>query len=347
MASETQAATAAEDSDLARFGRDLKQFNLTPLWERTTPQRPGGPCVPALWRYAELRPHLVTAARLITKRAAERRVLVLENPSLPGAGYATTTLYAGLQIILPGEIAPTHRHSQNALRLFVEGDGAYTAIDGERVTMRPGDFVVTPSWSWHDHGNLGTAPAVWLDGLDTPFAQFFGAIFREDHPEESQTLARPEGDAAARYGAGLLPIDGAGALPASPVLIYPYERTRAALTQLGRGDALHPAHGAKLRYANPTNGRHPFSTMAAFMQFLPAGFDGTRYRSTEGSVFIVVEGAGSVAIGDRHFAFAPHDVFVVPPWQDYCLSGASESVLFSYSDRAAQEALGFFREKLG
>lgn len=341
------AAAAGLGPDLAGFARRIRELNLNPLWERTTPQRPGSPCVPMIWRYQEVRPCLVESIDLITKRAAERRALVFENPSLAGTTYITNTLYAGMQIIMPGEIAPSHRHTQNALRFFIEGDGAYTTVAGERTPMRPGDFIVTPAWEWHDHGNLGSGPCVWLDGLDTPFAQFFGAIFRENANEEAQTVSRPMGDSTARFGANLLPLDVTPNGAAAPILIYPYERTRAALAQLAATSAPHPAHGIKLRYANPLDGRHPFPTMAVFIQWLPAGFAGTRYRATDGTVFVVVEGSGSVTIGDRHYSFAPHDCFVVPPWYHYRLRAEVETVLFSYSDRAAQEALGYFREEAG
>ena len=332
---------------LRAFRQRIDGLNLNPLWERTTPQRPGGPCVPAIWHYDRtVRPYLLEATALITKRAADRRVLVLENPALRGTTYATTTLFAGLQIIMPGEIAAAHRHTQNALRLFVEGEGAYTTVAGERTQMRPGDFVVTPGWEWHDHGNLGAGPCVWLDGLDTPFAQFFGAIFREDANEEEQTVARPAGASAARFGATLLPIDYVPRGTASPMLIYPYEKTRAALQQLAACAPPHAAHGVKLRYANPANGRHPFPTMAVYMQLLPAGFAGTRYRATDGTVFAVIEGRGSIELGEERFAFGPRDIFVVPSWSAYRLKAESACVLFSYSDRAAQETLGFFREEI-
>lgn len=340
------AADLPDAASLRQFRERIDGLNLTPLWERTTPQRPGGPCAPVIWRYDEtVRPHLLEAAGLITKRAAERRVLVLENPALRGTSYATNTLFAGLQIIMPGEIAPAHRHTQNALRFFVEGEGAYTTVAGERTPMRPGDFIVTPGWEWHDHGNLGTGPCVWLDGLDTPFAQFFGAIFREDANQEEQMVARAAGDSTARFGANLLPIDYVPGGPASPILIYPYAKTRAALEQLAASAPPHPVHGVKLRYANPANGRHPFPTMAVFMQLLPAGFSGTRYRATDGTVFTVVEGRGSIMIGEERVAFGPRDIFVVPSWSAYRFRAESTCVLFSYSDRAAQEALGFFREE--
>ncbi len=307
--------------------------------------KPGTAAQPVIWRWKEVQPYLMRASELITTQEAERRVLMLENPALKGTTFATTTLYAGLQVILPGEIARTHRHSPNALRFIVEGEGAYTAVEGERVTMKPGDFVTTPNWAWHDHGNLGSEPVVWLDGLDLAFANLFGAHFREEYPQESQPVARAEGDAMARYGANLLPLEYHPRGAASPLLSYPYEHTREALERLTRGADPHPAHGYRLRYANPASGGYPFPTMAVFMQWLPKGHVGARARSTDGAIYCVVEGRGSAVMGEIRFDFAPHDVFVVPSWEYFRLAADTDCVLFSYSDRAAQEALGFWREE--
>ncbi len=331
--------------DLAGFSREISPHHLNPLWERTQRMQPGSACVPAHWRYADTRPLLARAADLISTRDAERRVLVLENPALRGSYQVTQSLFSGLQIILPGEIAPSHRHSPNALRFIIEGVGAYTAVDGERTPMSPGDFVVTPNWTWHDHGNLGAGPVVWLDGLDTPIAQLFGAIFRENHPQESQPVAHETGDAAARYGANLLPVDYVANSTRTPLLRYPYARTREALEQLAKSAPPHAAHGYKLRYANPATGGHAFPTMAAFMQILPKGFDGRGYRGTDGTIYTVVEGNGTAHIGEGKFVFSPHDVFVAPPWLPLRFTANTDCVLFSFSDRAAQEALGFWREQ--
>ena len=328
------------------FSVELATLNMKPLWERVMRLQPGTAAVPVIWRWAEVQPHLMRAAELISTQESERRVLMLENPALQGTTFATATLFAGLQVILPGEIARTHRHAPNALRFIVEGEGAYTAVEGERTTMRPGDFVTTPGWTWHDHGNLGSEPVVWLDGLDTAFANLFGAHFREDYPHETQPVARPEGDSQARFGANLLPLEyrrdhGRG----SPILSYPYERTREALARLSRSGDPHPAHGYKVCYANPADGGHAFPTMAVFMQWLPKGFAGRAHRSTDGAVFCVVEGEGSVGIGETRFDFTPHDVFVVPSWERHQWEARSDAIVFSYSDRAAQEALGFWREE--
>ena len=316
--------SAVVDSDLACFSKEIAALDMKPLWERVMRLKPGTAARAAIWRWRDTRPLLMRACELITAKQAERRVLMLENPALAGTTFITPTLYAGLQAILPGENAPTHRHTPNALRFIMEGEGAYTAVDGERIAMHPGDFVVTPGWTWHDHGNDGSAPVVWLDGLDTAFANLLGAHFREDYPGETQSASRPE---------------------SASVLSYPYERTREALEKLSKAGEPHPSHGWKLRYTNPATGRDAFPTMAAFMQRLPRGFAGRAGRSTDGAVYCVVEGRGGIDIGAMHLEFAPHDVFVVPPWETYRFSAAADCVIFSYSDRAAQEALGFWREE--
>lgn len=338
-------AVAAKDPARAQFVRDIHSLNLMPLWERTGGLTPGSACVPAHWRYADVKPHLLRASKLITKREAERRVLVLENPSLRGTTFITNSLYAGLQIILPGEVAPSHRHTPNALRFIVEGDGAYTSVEGERIPMKVGDLIATPNWTWHDHGHTGSVPVVWMDGLDTPFTRFFGATFREEHPQEKQAVTKAAGSSQARFGSMLLPVDYKAGGP-TPLLVWPYERSREALEHFVRNSEPHAAHGYRLRYANPATGGHVFPTMAVFLQWLPKAFSGKPCRSTDGTVFNVVEGTATVEIGKERYALGPHDVCVVPPWEPFRFSSDAECALFSYSDRAAQEALGFWREKL-
>ena len=221
--------TAQPDSDLARLSRDIQSLNARPLWERTQRMGPGTPAVPTIWRYQDLRPQLLRAIDLITAKEAERRVFMLENPGLPGTGYITTSLYCGLQVIKPGEIAAAHRHSPNALRFIIEGEGAYTTVEGERVVMRPGDFVLTPGWTWHDHGHLGQEPVIWLDALDNPFGQLFGAHFRENYPGDAQAPSLAEGDAAVRYGANLMPVEYRAARTSSPNSCLPLRpRARGA-----------------------------------------------------------------------------------------------------------------------
>jgi gentisate 1,2-dioxygenase len=338
-------ATAERKAFYQRIDRE----HLSPLWEvlgDLVPQTPRTPCVPALWRYSAVRRYLLEAGTLITAKEAERRVLVLENPALRGASSITHTLYAGLQLILPGEVAPSHRHSQSALRFVVEGDGAYTAVDGERTTMHPGDFIITPSWTFHDHGNPGNVPVIWLDGLDIPIVAFVDAGFAERYPDEVQPVVKAEGDALARYGANLLPVDHVATSLTTPIFSYPYARTREALEQLRRDHRWHPCHGLKMQYTNPSTGGPAMPTIGAFIQLLPRDFDGHPYRSTDGTVYCVVEGRGRTRIGDSVFDWQPKDVFVVPSWSRVSHEAQDDSVLFSFSDRPMQQALGLWRESV-
>ncbi|MGH9145319.1 MAG: gentisate 1,2-dioxygenase [Vicinamibacterales bacterium] len=331
------------------FYQRLDSKGTAPLWEvlaRLVRVDPQTACVPALWRYDEIRPLLMEAGRLITAKEAERRVLMLLNPGLQGTPQITQSLYAGLQLILPGEVAPTHRHVASALRFVIEGQGAYTAVDGERTTMHPGDFILTPSWTYHDHGNPGTVPVVWLDGLDIPIVNMFDTSFAEHHPEESQPVTRREGDALVRYGANLLPLEHKGSSLSVPMFTYPYGRSREALDRLNRQGPLDACHGVKMQYVNPATGGYPLPTIGAFIQLLPAGFQGRSYRSTDATIYCVVEGRGRSQIGTSSFVWGPRDVFVVPSWHAVSHEAQSETVLFSFSDRPAQKSLGLWREEV-
>ncbi len=335
---------------------DMAPYNLTPLWEvlhALVPQRPATPCRAALWKYDEVRPFLMRAGQAITADEAVRRVLILENPALRGQSCITQSLYAGLQLILPGEVAPAHRHTQSALRFIVEGAGAYTAVDGERTTMHPGDFIITPSWTWHDHGHAddgASEPVVWLDGLDIPMLRFFDAGFAENGATRSQDVARAEGTSFALYGHNMAPVRHDAPFGAtSPIFSYPYARSREALHSLEKQSPVDAWDGFKLRYVNPATGGSPMPTMATFMQRLPAGFEGKPWRQTDGAVFSVVEGTGSVHIthGDEEqfFEFGPRDHFVIPSWHTARLFSAGGCVLFSFSDRPVHAALGIHKEE--
>lgn len=333
----------------AYYGR-IGQHKMAPLWEVLSalviPQ-PKSACLPAIWHYKDVRPFIMEAGELITAKEAERRVLILENPGMPGQSRITTSLYAGLQLILPGEVAPAHRHTQSALRFIVEGSGAYTAVDGEKTIMEEGDFVITPSWTWHDHGNDSARPMVWMDGLDIPLIQALDCSFMEKSEDESQRLSRPVGDALARYGSGLLPLDYEPSTPTSPVFNYPYRRTREALETMRRTAEWDPCHGLKVQYVNPASGDYAMPTIAAFMQLLPKDFKGERYRATDATVFSVVEGKGRTQVGEETFEWGKRDTFVVPSWVPYAHEADADAVLFSYSDRPVQKKLGLWRESRG
>jgi gentisate 1,2-dioxygenase len=322
--------------------------HMTPLWEvlhALVPPQPRPQAQAAIWRYAELREQVLEAGRLISAAEAERRVLILENPGLRGQSCITQSLYAGLQLILPGEVAPAHRHTQSALRLVLDGEGAYTSVDGERTTMRRGDFIITPSWTWHDHGNPSEQPVVWLDGLDIPTVRFLDAGFAQKADTASQAPQRPEGDALARYGANMLPMDYTPQ-PADPtrLFVYPFERTRASLQALARGQA-DAHHGFKLRYVNPATGASPMPTIGACAQWLPAGFETRPLRSTDGTVHVCLLGGGQAQLPGQSWRFEENDILVVPSWQALQLRADRDTLLFSFSDRPLQQALGLWREE--
>ena len=352
--------------DRTQLYADMSPHHLTPLWEvlhALVPQQPQTPCLPAIWKYDEVRPFLMRAGAAITAEEAIRRVLILENPALRGQSCITQSLYAGLQLILPGEVAPSHRHTQSALRFIVEGSGAYTAVDGEKTMMQPGDFIITPKWTWHDHGyevsqdqkpnaqgHEGGEPMVWLDGLDIPTIRFFDAGFAQNDVSKSQKVTKLEGASFASYGHNMAPVRGDSPFGnTSPIFSYPYSRTREALHALERSAPIDAWDGFKLRYTNPLTGGSPMPTMQTFMQRLPKGFSGAPYRQTDGAIFSVVEGSGRALIESHHgsyaFTFTARDHFVVPSWHTLRLLSDEGCVLFSYSDRPVQQALGIHQEE--
>lgn len=330
------------------FYKRLENKNAAPLWEAlaeilTVEPRPRA--VPVLWRYEELRPFLLESGKLITAKEAERRVLILANPGVKDNAQVTDTLYAGLQIIMPGEIAPTHRHTTAALRFIIEGDGAYTAVDGERTTMHPGDFILTPSWCYHDHGNTTGTPTVWMDGLDLPLINYLSAGFAQHYPEDVQPVNRKEGESLLRYGSNLMPVEYKNTGLSAPVFNYPYSRTREVLEGLYRSCPLDAWHGIKMQYINPVSGGYPLPSIGAFVQLLPGGFHSKCYRSTDATVFSVIEGQGRSRIGSVTFEWSKRDIFVVPSWYSVSHEADEEAVLFSFSDRPVHKALGIWREE--
>jgi gentisate 1,2-dioxygenase len=325
----------------------IDKYDMAPLWEVLkdyVTKEPRPKCVPALWKFADAKKLVLEAGDVITAEEAERRVLVLENPALRGQAKATNTLFAGIQLIMPGEIADVHRHVSSAIRFVLDGQGAYTAVEGEKTIMSPGDFVITANWAPHDHGNTSDQPMMWLDVLDMPTVNHFETSFAEHFDEKTQKATRQDGDSLAFYGSGVLP-DGTTANPKrTPIINYTYARTRPILERMLKAGDVDKHHGARARYINPTTGSWVLPTMGAQLALLPKGFKGEEYRSTDGTVFVCAEGKGVTRIGGKDYEWTHNDVFVVPPWVPYSHHANDESVLFSISDRPAQELLGIWRE---
>jgi len=329
------------------FYERISEYDMAPLWKvmkNVVTKEPVTQCIPALWRFADAKALVLESGPLITAEEAERRVLILENPAMRGQSKITNSLFAGIQMILPGEVAPAHQHVSSAIRFVLDGEGAYTAVEGEKSIMYPGDFVITSNWAPHDHGNDSKEPMMWLDVLDFPMVNFFETSFAQQFAEKTQPTGRGDGDSLAFYGSGVLPDSVPDRRGASPIINYTYKRTRPIIERMKKAGDIDKRHGARVRYVNPVTGGPVLPTMGANLALLPAGFKGEPYRSTDGTVFVCVEGKGSTKVGDKTLEWGPNDVFVVPPWQRYAHAAATEAVLFSISDKPAQEALGIWRE---
>ena len=335
----------------AEFYQRIGEHGLAPLWEviaKLLSREPNSRAVPHHWDYETTRAFIIEAAGVITAEEAERRVLILENPAFKGEARITDALFAGLQLIMPGEVAPAHRHSPAALRYIIEGSGAYTAINGEKAYMEPGDLILTPSWVWHDHGHEGEAPVVWLDGLDIPMVRYLGPVFAEPYPDEYHPAGQPAGDNQHRYGTNMLPFGAELAEEkSSPVFHYPYAKCREALDTLARSGEIDACHGIKMEYINPANGGPAMPTLGTYLQLLPKGFRTGSYRSTAAWVYSVVEGTGRTVVGGETLEWGPRDAFVIPAWYPHRHEADGEAYLFSFSDKPVHDKLGWFREARG
>ncbi|HUI16004.1 MAG TPA: gentisate 1,2-dioxygenase [Xanthobacteraceae bacterium] len=328
------------------YGRIAKK-DMAPLWKvmrSMVTKEPVSRCQPHVWHFDDVKSLVMESGGLITAEEAERRVLILENPALHGESKVTNSLFAGIQMIMPGEVAPAHRHAASAIRFVLDGEGAYTAVEGEKAFMSPGDFVITANWAPHDHGNPSNKAMLWLDVLDVPAVNFFEASFAEHFDDAMQKTTRQDGDSMNFYGSGVLP-DGTPAMNRTPIINYTYARTRPIIARMAQAGEIDKRRGARVRYANPVTGGPVLPTMSAHLALLPKGFKGEPYRATDGTIFVCAEGKGTTTVDGKVLEWGPQDVFVVPPWKRYSHNAEKESVLFSISDRPAQEALGIWREE--
>jgi gentisate 1,2-dioxygenase len=309
--------------ELELYYTQLAAQHITPAWiggGGTVEPQPKA--VPYLWHWRDLRPEAMRAAELVGTQQAERRVLRMTNPELTGV--ASNTLVANIQIVMPGEIARAHRHSGNALRFIIEGRGGYTVVNGERVPMFPGDLILTPNWSWHDHANDTDAPMMWLDGLDTPLVRMLEAGFYEEYPQERQEL---------------------GAAVNASAWHYPFSEMRAALERLAAMGNSGAADG--IEYRNRTSGGPVMATIACTMQLLRPGEKTQARRRVCCTNYHVVEGRGYSIVGGQRLDWEDKDVFTVPTWTFYehVNSGDRPVFLFSFSDAPVMKALSLYREE--
>jgi gentisate 1,2-dioxygenase len=306
----------------------LTAKNLYPLWPSLRavlpPVKPSAKTLPALWKYADIRPLLLRAGELTPIEKAERRVLVLANPGHGLANMqATSVIYLGMQLILPGEVAPNHRHTPNAVRIVVEGEGAFTGVDGEKCPMKRGDLILTPSRRWHEHGHEGREPVIWLDVLDLPLMYQLEASYVEDGGHMRVERNAPRTDAV-YTSAGLAPApDFARTTDRHPLIRYPWDRTRAALESLqGSRPQDEPL---QLAYVNPETGRDCFPTIAFTALMLRPGEKRNLATRSPAQVFHAIEGRGRLRIGETSFDWTERDTLCAPGYLPVAIENASST----------------------
>ncbi|MFY1691110.1 cupin domain-containing protein [Plantactinospora sp. WMMB782] len=331
--------------------------SLVPLWTEIgdlMPPQPRSKALPHAWRWRHLLPLAQRAGELVpVGRGGERRAIALANPGLGGAPYATPTLWAAIQYLGSREDAPVHRHTQNAFRFVVEGEGVWTVVDGDPVAMRRGDFLLTPGWRFHGHHNQSDAPMAWLDGLDIPFVHLTESAFFEFGPDTVQDRSAPARSRSEKLWAhpGIAPVSLAGRpTPSSPIAAYRWEFTdRALRDQLeladdGHPGVLGPGHAA-VRFTNPTNGGDVMPTIRAEMHRLRPGTRTRTRREVGSSVYQVFTGTGQVRVGDREWTVERGDLFVVPSWQPLTVGSETGVDLFRFADAPIFERLHQYRQQ--
>jgi gentisate 1,2-dioxygenase len=304
-----------------------------------------------VWRYKDLREHVLRSADLVSPEKAGRRVVYLNNPGRKDVAAAVGWLYSGLQTMRPGELATAHNHSASALRFIMEGSGAFTIVDGHKMLLGANDFVITPNGTWHEHGvSADGTQCIWQDGLDIPLMNAMEANFFVVHPELQQAVTYPVEDSTAAWaaGTGLVPANDTWSKGYSPLFKYEWAPTYEALVRYSRVTDGSPFDGVMMNYINPKTGGPVMQTMGASMQLLRPGEHTRAHRHTGSVLYQVAKGKGFSIINGQRFDWQEHDIFCVPSWMFHEHANASQNddaCLFCFNDLPVMNALGIYREE--
>lgn len=320
---------------MTEFHARMAAAKVVALWE----QEGRNNCPPQtshLWRWETMSPLLDEAVAVTDMHNAERRVLVLANPDV--GTHAASNLSVNLQVLMPGERARPHRHTMHALRFVLEGTGAVTTVEGKPCQMHPGDMILTPGWTWHEHANEGNERAVWVDALDVPVQRYLENAVFEPGPAHDIVALPPD----AAFPPGLAPDTPAVAKTYSPLFRYPWEATARALEAV----PVAPDGSRRLRYTNPVTGGAVMATLDCYLLGLARGADTAPYRTNSNAVCVVMEGEGRTRIGDETVEWGPKDIFNLPhgQWISHRASRATVR-LFQITDREIFQRLDLLREE--
>lgn len=325
-------------------------MSVAPLWRHDgslMPEEPKTPAVPHRWRYAGLREQAMRIAGTVSPADAQRRVLMLVNPASQNPPAMVNTLFAGVELVMPGERVRPHRPVAAALRLVIEGSGAYTTANGEVVPVGPADLVLTAGGQWHEHFHPADTPIVWLDGLDYTLMNAMGAGFVEpDARGRPWSAGAPVRNASQPLGGGLSPAWWRPPTGASRLRSYPWSETERRLARLAEAGTGGAAEGIQLEYTNPFTGGPVFPTISCKVSLLRAGFDGVARQHTASTIYHVIRGSGATDIDGVWLNWTDKDIFAVPGWSPYHhhVSSSGDAVLFGYNDEPVLRALGVYRD---
>jgi gentisate 1,2-dioxygenase len=327
----------------------LKAQNLVPLWPSLRALLPPGKPQPNTrathWPYEAIKPLLMRAGELTPIEKAERRVLVLANP---GHGLdkmqASAAIYLGMQLLLPGEWAPAHRHTPNAVRMVVQGEGAWTTVDGQKCSMQRGDLILTPTGLWHEHGHDGSEPVVWLDVLDLPLVHYLEASYHVNGTRQDIQPGQPE---LAYTSTGLLPTPAfERSRKAYPLLRYPWVDAKAALLALAAGRP--DVDAVQVTYSNPETGAHAQNILGFYALMLRPGQTLKLPARSPACVFHLIEGGARVQVAQQAFVLAQADSCCAPGYVPLLLanlSTAQPAFFFVADETPLHQKLGVFETR--